>query len=187
MALPPVTTASAARVSVGQRLALAVLAGVFVGDDDGLDALQPQSFWQFMIRSVSGLPKPSCETMTPSRSSNAAQLCSPVGGTLFVSQIDVFVGDDDADKVQASCRAGRTGRAQRGCSDGDRWCSCRRQIRSCRETMAPSIISVGLRIVGKGAFGIDAVHIGVMQQALALQHLDIGHARQVRDTAQCPP
>ncbi len=32
---------------------------------------------------------------------------------------------------------------------------------------------------GQGPLGIDTVNVGIVQEALALQHHDIGHARQV--------
>jgi hypothetical protein len=41
------------------------------------------------------------------------------------------------------------------------------------------MVSVGIDDRGQMMLlGVDAVDIGVMQQALALQHVDIGHARQ---------
>ena len=72
LALPPVTTASAR----GRRRPGTegfVTAGILVGEDDGLDALL-FSLVQFIIRSVSGLPKPSSEIMAPSKASISASL-----------------------------------------------------------------------------------------------------------------
>lgn len=46
------------RIGVCQGLGLAVLTGILIGDDGGLYALS-SIFLVFMIRSVSGLPKPS--------------------------------------------------------------------------------------------------------------------------------
>mgnify|MGYP001702679101 CR=1 FL=1 len=61
------------RIGIGQGLALAILTGVFVGDDGGLYA-NCSIFLVFMIKSVSGLPKPSWLTITPSRSSRRHSL-----------------------------------------------------------------------------------------------------------------
>ena len=41
------------------------------------------------------------------------------------------------------------------------------------------MVSVGLRMVVRGTLGIHTVNIGVVQQALGLQHVDVSHARQL--------
>src|SRR5699024_11179532 len=164
-------------VGVGQGLALAVLSGVLVGDDGGLHALELDLLGvhdQIGVRVAEALLADDGAVQIQ----QAAQLGGPVGGALLVGQIDVLVGDDVADVVEGLAVGGEHGLHHRvvlvvvgGVL-----------VAGGHAVAADDGAVHGLGGVddgGQGALGVHAVDVGVVEQALTLEHVDVGHAGQV--------
>lgn len=93
------TTASARGSASAQGLALAILTGVFVGDDGGLYANLLDLLGVHDQVGI-GVAEAFLAHDNAVKVQQTAQLSAPVGGTLLVGQVDVFVGDYVANIIQ---------------------------------------------------------------------------------------
>ena len=154
------------RVGVGQGLALTILAGVLVGDDGGLDALQLDLLGVHDQVGI-GVAEALLADNGAVQIQQAAQLGGPVGGTLLVGQVDVLIGDDVADVVE-----GLAVGLKQGLYYGVVQVVVGGVLVAGGHAVAAEDGAVhrlgGVDDGGQGALGIHTVDVGVVEQPLGL-------------------